>query len=121
LVLRINEDPVRDYAWLFPVVLAGAAAGDKHAAEVLQSAGRELAVLAETLVARLFGNDNEVFIATHGGVFASSVQVKKSFEQELHRLCPGASGVNREINPAMGALERARREFATLHRHGAND
>ena len=121
LVLRINEDPVRDYAWLFPVVLADADAGDKLAAEVLQSAGRELAVLAETLVARLFGNDDEVFIATHGGVFASSVQVKKSFEQELHGLCPRASCVNREINPAMGALARARREFATWHRHGAND
>jgi N-acetylglucosamine kinase-like BadF-type ATPase len=83
LVIRINEDPVRDYASLFPVVLARADAGDKQAIEVLESAGCELASLAETLIHRLFGAGEEVAIATHGGVFASSNQVKRSCEQEI--------------------------------------
>jgi glucosamine kinase len=120
LVIRINEDPVRDYASLFPIVLARADAGDKQGIEVLESAGRELASLAETLIQRLFGTGEEVAIATHGGVFSSSGQVKRSFEQELRKLWRSASFVDREINPAMGALERARREFGVWHTHGTD-
>ena len=120
LVIRINEDPIRDYASLFPVVLACAKAGDKQGIEVLESAGCELASLAETLIPRLFGAGEEVAVATHGGVFASSNQVKRSFEQELGKLWRSASFVDREINPAMGALERARREFGVWHRPGTD-
>jgi len=116
LVIRLNEDPVRDYASLFPVVLASAEAGDPVAAKVLQSAGRELASLAQILIERLFGASEEVSVATHGGVFASSSEVARSFQQELRGLCPRANCVNREIDPAMGALERARREFGIWHR-----
>jgi len=116
LVIRLNEDPVRDYASLFPVVLASAEAGDPVAVRVLQSAGRKLANLAEILIERLFGENEEVSVATHGGVFASSRKVMSSFQQELRALCPQANCVNREIDPAMGALERARRDFGTWHR-----
>jgi N-acetylglucosamine kinase-like BadF-type ATPase len=115
LVVRINEDPVRDYASLYPVVLARAEAGDEQGIEVLESAGCELASLTETLIQRLFGSGEEVGIATHGGIFASSNQVKRSFEQELRKFWRSASFVNKEINPAMGALERARREFGVWH------
>jgi len=116
LVIRLNEDPVRDYASLFPVVLASAEAGDPVAARVLLSAGCKLADLAEILIERLFGANEEVSVATHGGVFASSSQVMLTFQVELRALCPRANCVNREIDPAMGALERARREFGIWHR-----
>lgn len=116
LVIRLNADPIRDYASLFPVVLTRADAGDKIAAEVLQSAGRELAKLAEILVKRLFETSEEVSVATHGGVFASSAVVKESFQQHLRTLCPGAGRVEPNVDPALGALERARREYGIWHR-----
>jgi N-acetylglucosamine kinase-like BadF-type ATPase len=116
LVIRLNEDPVRDYASLFPVVLASADAGDPVAAKVLQSAGRELANLAEILVQRLFGASEEVLVAAHGGVVASSSEVTQSFQHELRALCPRARYVDREIDPALGALEKARRDFGIWHR-----
>lgn len=116
LVIRLNEDPVRDYASLFPVVLASAEAGDTVAVKVLQSAGRELANLAEILIHRLFDASEEVSVATHGGVFTSSGEVMRSFQQKVRELCPRANCVNRKIDPAMGALEKARRDFGIWHR-----
>ena len=116
LVIHVNSDPVGDYASLFPVVLATAEAGDREAADVLEDAGRELARLAQVLIDRLFGEADEVSVATHGGVFASSKQVLKSFQRNLRTLYPRASCLNQEIDPALGALQRARREFGVWHR-----
>ena len=116
LVIRVNSDPLRDYASLFPVVLASAEAGDHAAAEVLEDAGRELARLAQVLIDRLFGEAEEVSVATHGGVFASSTQVLESFERHVRKLDPRANCLSKEVDPALGALERARREFGVWHR-----
>jgi len=116
LVIRVNSDPLRDYASLFPVVLASAEAGDHEAADVLEDAGRELARLAQVLIDLLFGEADEVLVATHGGVFAGSTQVLESFRRNLRKLCPRTSCLNQEIDPALGALERARREFGVWHR-----
>ena len=115
LVVKLNEDPVRDYAPLFPVVLASADASDADAIAVLQSAANELAKLAQVLVKRLFGAE-EVAVAVHGGVFASSAVVKQSFERHLRELCPSARCIPGEFDPALGALARARREFGVWHR-----
>jgi glucosamine kinase len=116
LVIRVNSDPVRDYASLFPVVLASAEAGDHAAADVLEEAGRELARLARVLIDRLFGEADALLVATHGGVFAGSTQVLQSFQRTLRTLCPRTRCLNQEIDPALGALERARREFGVWHR-----
>lgn len=116
LVLKLNEDPVRDHASLFPVVLAAAEAGDHDAADVLESAGTELAELSDVLVKRLFVRDDEVAVATHGGVLANSATVKRAFERRLHQLAPRAKVISGEFDPAMGALDRARREFGVWHR-----
>lgn len=116
LVIYLNADPVRDYAGLFPAVLASAEAGDRSAAEVLAGAGSELGQLAHTLIHRMFRETESVAVATHGGVFTSSEHVSESFRQALRSLCPRAVCIDREIDPALGALERARREFRTWHR-----
>ena len=116
LVIRLNEDPVRDYASLFPAVLASAEAGDPVAVKALQSAGCELANLAEILIQRLFDASEGVAVAVHGGVFASSKEVTQSFQRELRAMCPRANCVDREIDPALGALEKARRDFGIWHR-----
>lgn len=117
LVIKLNQDPVRDYASLFPVVLASAEAGDTDAIDVLERAGGELAKLAKVLLERLFGGDEQVAVATHGGIFASSAVVKNSFEKRLRVLSPRASCVTNDFDPAMGALNHARREFGVWHRH----
>jgi N-acetylglucosamine kinase-like BadF-type ATPase len=114
LIVRINANPPPDFASLFPVVLSAAQppdAGDSIAHQVLDQAGRELAELAETVVRRVFAESDEVHVATHGGVFANSVQVKNSFVDRLRSLCPRASYESKTIDPALGALECARRGF----------
>jgi glucosamine kinase len=116
LIVRVNSDPVRDYASLFPVVLSAADRGDALAGEVLQSAGCELAKLAQVLVRRLFAQADAVSVAPHGGVFRSSAAVKESFANQLRARCPQANYIDREIDPALGALEKARRDFAVWHR-----
>jgi glucosamine kinase len=116
LVIHLNADPVRDYAFLFPAVLASAKAGDRSAGEVFNYAGAELAQLANALIHRLFNDTENISVATHGGVFASNAMVLESFWRALHNLCTRAACCNRQIDPALGALERARREFRVWHR-----
>jgi glucosamine kinase len=116
LVIHLNADPIQDYACLFPVVLASAKAGDRSAREVFNRAGAELAQLANTLIHRLFNHAENVSVATHGGVFASNAMILESFRRALHSLCPRAACCDRQIDPALGALERARREFRVWHR-----
>ena len=116
LVVRANEHPAPDFAALFPVVLSCADAGDSIALDVLNRAGHALAALAEIVIRRLFPQDQEKSLATHGGVLASSAQVKESLVRELHWRCPQAVFVSLTIDPARGALRRARRASGSITR-----
>lgn len=109
-IVRLNASPQVDFSPLFPVVLAASDNGDPVASEILTRAGRELAYLAGIVIERLFGNQS-ISIATHGGVLASSAIVRNSFVRELKSRHPQADGFEREVDPARGALDRARREF----------
>ena len=109
-IVRVNANPARDFAPLFPIVLAASDNGDSVASEILTRAGPELAGLAGIVIERLFGEES-ISVATHGGVLASSTIVKKFFLQELKSRHPQADGFEREVDPARGAIERARREF----------
>ena len=122
LVVRVNANPAPDFASLFPVVLSTALAprvvstadaGDSIAKEVLEHAGSELGKLAETVIRRLFNGAEEVGVATHGGVLASSAQVKNSLLEHLRTRDARVQLVSREIDPANGALARARRGLGT--------
>lgn len=116
LAVRANSDPVPEFARLFPMVAAAEESGDPTAIEVLERAGVELAATAEIVIGRLFVDSEPVPVATHGGVFAGSVLVKEAFRAELRRLCPGATYIDAEVDPALGALEIARREFGVWHK-----
>jgi N-acetylglucosamine kinase-like BadF-type ATPase len=116
LAVQANSDPVPEFARLFPVVLAAEESGDAAAIEVLQRAGAELAATAQIVIGRLFSESEAVSVATHGGVFAASVSVKNAFRAELKRLRPEARCVDAGIDPALGALEIARREFGVWHK-----
>lgn len=115
LVVRVNGSPAPDFAALFPVVLAVAEDGDKLAAEVLERAGSELARTVATLVERLFPN-GETQVAMHGGVILGSDRVRTAFAHALHEFSPQATLSEVEVDPALGALQRARREFGIWHK-----
>jgi glucosamine kinase len=109
-IVRLNANPPVDFATMFPTVLAWSDKGDSSASEILTRAGRELAGIAGTVIERLF-HEQSVSVATHGGVLASSVLVRKCFAQELRAQHPQVDLLDRDIDPARGALDRARKEF----------
>jgi N-acetylglucosamine kinase-like BadF-type ATPase len=109
-IARLNANPPVDFATLFPAVLAASEGGDASASEILTRAGRELASIAGIVIERRFSGQS-VSVATHGGVFASSVLVRKCLAHEIRTRYPRADLIDREVDPARGALERARREF----------
>ena len=118
LAVQANADPLPEFAPLFPLVVAAAENGDPVAIDVLTRAGHELAETAAAVTGRLFRDSDSAAIATHGGVFAGSTRVRKAFIAELKRRCPIACPMECEVNPVMGALDRARREFGVWHRRG---
>jgi len=109
-IVRLNANPPVDFSTLFPVVLAASDKEHPVATEILTRASRELASMAGTVIERLF-HEHSVSVAIHGGVFASSAIVRKWFAQELKSRYPKAVLLETEVDPARGALERARREF----------
>lgn len=109
-IVRLNAQPPVDFARLFPVVLTASNNGDQIASDVLSRAGSDLADMARVVIDRLFSG-RAVSIATHGGVFANSEIVRKCFEEATGLRFPGATSLNRQVDPARGALQRARREF----------
>jgi N-acetylglucosamine kinase-like BadF-type ATPase len=111
-IVRLNENPPVDFATLFPTVLAASDKGDSVASEILMRGGRELAGIAGIVIERLF-HEQLVSVATHGGVLASSALVRKYFAQELRVGNRQVVLLDREVDPARGALERARRQFKT--------
>lgn len=117
LAVRVNSDAAQDFASLYPVVLAAAEAGDPIATDLLDRAGRELAVPVSAVAAQLFSGAEQVCVATHGGVLASSKRTKKAFATEIRVLCPMAELLDIAIDPAAGALQRARREFGVWHKN----
>lgn len=115
-IVRLNGSPPVDFASLFPVVLAASDNGDPKATEVLTRAARALVELAGIVIERLF-REQSISAATHGGVLASSTIVRKHFEQELKSRYPGAGVLDYEVDPARGALERARRVHGSASTH----
>lgn len=109
-IVKLNGNPVPDFSMLFPAVLSSAEDGDAMARAVLEGGGRELAIKAGTLVERLFMH-NVCSVISYGGVFSSSEIVRAEFASEMKKLCPSATFLTRTVDPARGALERARRGF----------
>jgi len=117
LVVYAGGTPTPEFAAIFPVVLAAAEQKDEMACAVLRRAGIELAEQARIVAHRLFEGAGEIPVATHGGVFASSSMVKSAFRDKLLGICPRARVLDVVVDPALGALNRARREFGVWHRH----
>lgn len=105
-----NESANPNLGRLFPEVVSLALIGDTTAEGILVHAGQELAVLAGAVLDRLFHNAADVRVAATGGVFRSSDTVFQSFRSRVQILRRGATVFLSITDPAMGALQLARRE-----------
>lgn len=110
-IVRVNADPQPDYASVFPVVQELADSGDSTSISVLEIAGVKLAYLAGNVIQKLFSH-SAVEGTTHGGIFDSSSKVSESFSREMRSLHPQAKLISKDVDPARGALKRARMKAA---------
>ena len=110
LVRRSNAIPPPDFGTLLRDVVATADAGDNFATAILAQAGYELANLAQIAAARIFPPTATIQVAMSGGVFAHAPHVREAFTQSLQTELPNAT-VRPELgDPALGALQMARRD-----------
>ena len=108
LARAANSIPPPDFAALSPAVIS---VSDAVAEQVLTSAGRELALVAEVVIRRLFPNQetDDVPVAMTGGVFRHAALVRQVFYNELRQF-DGRARVNPNVvEPVEGALRMARR------------
>jgi N-acetylglucosamine kinase-like BadF-type ATPase len=109
LVLAANGSPSRDFAGLFPAVLAAAGSGDALASAILTRAAAELATLAEIVISRLFPDAATVPVAMSGGVFGNSALLRQIFYNSLRSHCPNAAVRSTVFESVEGALALARK------------
>lgn len=108
LVLAANGSPPRDFAALFPAVLAAADAQNELAMTILIRAGKELARLAKIVIERLFMDAERIPVAMSGGVFANAALVREVFYNELSSAHAQVVVDEKIIDPVLGTLDRAR-------------
>jgi glucosamine kinase len=114
MVAALNAAPPPEFASLFPRVLAAADDQDVVATRVLDSAGRELARLAQVVLCRLWPASAPVAVAMCGGVFCISGLVRQSFRETLLAERPGVTVLDSPVEPVAGALSLARRAPARV-------
>lgn len=109
-----NQKSLAEFAALAPDVLEAARAGDGLATEILRQAGNELAGLAEDVIRQLWPQPRAeaVPVGVVGGVFRNVDEVRSTFERALRNRCPEARPLTQVVDPALGALQLARREAA---------
>ena len=95
-------------AALFPLVLAAASEGDLVARHLCDDAGRDLAGLAVALLKRAGWIRRPTRVVTTGGVFRSSIAIRRAFTRQLRRFAPLARVELLERPPVEGALWLAR-------------
>jgi glucosamine kinase len=98
-----------DFAGLLPTIHEAAKSGDEIAHVVLRRAGRELAMLAATVITRIYAPTEDVQVAIAGGVFRNVAEVRQVFYHELRSLHPQIKAVEEIVDPVQGALTMARK------------
>ena len=86
--------------------------GDAAAQSVTDRAGKELAVLAEMVIARLWPENVAVRVAMAGGVLQGSSLVRKAFHDALQAARSNATISFAYVRPVMGALAIAAEQRA---------
>lgn len=114
LVGYANHQPAPDFSKLTKLVVECASQGDAVAAETLQQAGRELAVVATHVirkVLKLEGNGQQTDVpdvALTGSILQNVEPVRREMESCLRQLFPEIKILPGVVDPIAGALWRAR-------------
>ncbi len=108
LVKETNHIPPANFAQLFPLVEEAAQKGDGLAISILRRAGGELVQLANIAMRKLWPPEAVVRVATVGGVFAHSQEVRETFEHSLRVVNPNVIVNAVPVDAAHGALALAR-------------
>lgn len=110
VVKTANSNPPPNFARLFPILAKSAGESDPAVCDLFRDAALELAGLAERVIRRLWGEDamRNVPVAMIGGVFRSSDLVRQTFARAMREKNMGLI-LSDVVDPAMGALELARR------------
>lgn len=104
-----NASPA-SYAQLAPVVAQVAASGDLRANALISFCVEELALHVRTLARRCFVDERAAIpVAFSGGLLSRGSLVRKRLEQRLKSAVPGAMVRTEDVDPARGAVRRARR------------
>ena len=117
LVQSANATPPPEFPRLFPIVMRAASEGDSIARELLSRAGAELATLAGIVLRRVSPVPPYVLVAMTGSVFRQSEDVRQVFYHELTASFPGVKLLDDFVDPALGALARARRAVGSQAKH----
>lgn len=97
-----------DVAALFPLVLEAARRRDAVARELCDEAGQDLADLAVALLRRMGWLRRVIPVVYAGGVFRSSLRIRRSVTRHLQRYAPQARILLLRHPPVEGALALAR-------------
>src|ERR1700733_2285532 len=109
LVQPANAAPRPEFPRLFPIVVRAASEGDSIARDFLSRAGAELATLAAIVLRRVSPVPPYVPVAMTGSVFRQSEDVCRVFYNGLADSFPAIKLLDDFVDPALGALARARR------------
>jgi N-acetylglucosamine kinase-like BadF-type ATPase len=103
-----REIEPQQMAALFPLVTEAAREGDLVARHLCDDAARDLADLAAALLKRAGWTRRAIPVVTTGGVFQSSILIRRAFARHLRRLAPQARVEMLMRPPVEGALWLAR-------------
>src|SRR5579859_430491 len=104
-VIRIaNSGQLARFSELALPVAEAAERGNPSAQSILLRAGRELAALAQIVIARLWPKGASVRVAIAGGVLHGSSLVRQAFQQALTAVSPKVAVSFDEVRPVLGAL-----------------
>jgi len=109
LLQRCHRDQIPSFAELFPVVLEAAELGDQIAHEILNSAGMELARIAQVVMRRLWVGRTGLELAITGGVFENSARIRQVFSNVVRAERPEVHICSGERQPYEGAVFLAQR------------
>jgi glucosamine kinase len=113
LVEYANANPAPDYSRLAPAVVTLAEQGDAVAHEVIEQAGRDLAMLAGLVMERMRTMESAGFelpvVAVAGSILERVAGVRDAMTRALEKTYPGIAVLKKPADPAAGALWKARR------------
>jgi N-acetylglucosamine kinase-like BadF-type ATPase len=98
-----NELNRQRIAGLTLLVAQAARDGDSVARDILERAGRELAILGFSVAERLGADDGPLVVSATGGVMRAGSIVLETFRREIERLVPQARYVPARFQPWVGA------------------